>query len=101
VLVHCHAGVSRSVSIVIAYLIRTQNWNPYQAFEYVRQQRDRAKPNVSFWNQINHYYNYWSKNSEKKLNQVASNGTKENYSAIVHQTHPQKITSQQIIPKRT
>lgn len=53
VLVHCHAGVSRSATIVIAYLIRTFNWSPFQALEYVRQQRERAKPNAGFWNQIN------------------------------------------------
>lgn len=59
VLVHCHAGVSRSATIVIAYLIRTKNMNPGQALDYVRSKRERAKPNFNFWNQINEYYNFW------------------------------------------
>lgn len=67
VLVHCHAGISRSATIVIAYLIRSQNWNPFQALEFVKQQRDRVKPNAGFWNQINEYYNYWSKQNLSQI----------------------------------
>ena len=35
VLVHCHAGVSRSASIVIAYLISACGWSLREAFEKV------------------------------------------------------------------
>jgi protein-tyrosine phosphatase len=63
VLVHCHAGVSRSASIVCAYLIKSKRWSPSQALEYVKQKRERAKPNISFWHQLNHYFTNLNKST--------------------------------------
>jgi len=57
--VHCHAGVSRSASIVVAYLIKKHGWNPVQSLQFVKQRRERVKPNAGFWNQLNDYYNFW------------------------------------------
>ncbi|KAJ7227709.1 protein-tyrosine phosphatase-like protein, partial [Mycena haematopus] len=48
VLVHCHQGVSRSASIVIAYLIREHSMTYDAAFDYVRQRRQCIKPNAGF-----------------------------------------------------
>lgn len=55
VLVHCHAGVSRSATIVVAYLIKFKGWTAFEALSYVRSRRERAKPNASFWNQLLDY----------------------------------------------
>jgi protein-tyrosine phosphatase len=50
VLVHCHAGVSRSVAIVCAYLMKKNQWGMKQALTYVKGKRKRAKPNQHFIN---------------------------------------------------
>lgn len=55
-MVHCHAGVSRSATIVCAYLMYKNNWSHEQALNYIREKRYRAKPNVSFLQQLEEYY---------------------------------------------
>lgn len=55
VLVHCAAGISRSASLVIAYLIRYHNMKYDQAFNFVRQQRDIICPNRAFVEQLQNY----------------------------------------------
>ncbi|KAM3147328.1 hypothetical protein pb186bvf_000579 [Paramecium bursaria] len=57
VLVHCQAGISRSVSIVTAYLIRHQKRNNDDCLEYVKQKRDVACPNYGFLIQLKDYSN--------------------------------------------
>ncbi len=52
VFVHCSGGVSRSPSIVIAYVMRENRWTLRQSFLYVRQRRPGIKPNVSFMQQL-------------------------------------------------
>lgn len=47
VLVHCHAGVSRSTSIAIAILIQ-HGWNYKDAFDKVAEIRDCLNPNHAF-----------------------------------------------------
>lgn len=48
VLVHCFAGVSRSPTLVIAYLIKYQKMRFEQAFEFVRNARIQICPNEGF-----------------------------------------------------
>ncbi|KAJ7733048.1 protein-tyrosine phosphatase-like protein [Mycena maculata] len=48
VLVHCQQGVSRSPSIVIAYLIRNHAMSYDAALAFVRRKRACAKPNPGF-----------------------------------------------------
>lgn len=52
VLVHCEAGISRSPTICMAYLMRTQRLRLEEAFDIIRQQRAMISPNFSFMGQL-------------------------------------------------
>lgn len=53
VLVHCYAGMSRSTSIVIAYLIQEKKMDLKTATKYVRERRKViAGPNAGFYKQL-------------------------------------------------
>jgi len=52
VLVHCRAGVSRSASIVIAYLMKYHNLSFSQAQNYLRSKRPIINPNAGFITQL-------------------------------------------------
>ncbi|GFO03642.1 dual specificity protein phosphatase 18 [Plakobranchus ocellatus] len=49
VVVHCLAGVSRSASVVIAYLVREHGMTLRDAHDYVIARRDVIRPNPGFW----------------------------------------------------
>ncbi|KAF9242062.1 phosphotyrosine protein [Melanogaster broomeanus] len=55
VLVHCMEGVSRSTSVVCAYLIAEFGWTPAQAIQYVKSRRRSAEPNFGFVQQLQEY----------------------------------------------
>ncbi|KAM5536132.1 hypothetical protein V8D89_010231 [Ganoderma adspersum] len=52
VLVHCQAGMSRSVAIVTAYLMVTQALDAEDALEVVRKARPDVQPNEGFMRQL-------------------------------------------------
>lgn len=52
VLVHCQAGVSRSATITIAYLMHQRGMTMMDAFHYVRTLRSIVAPNLSFMGQL-------------------------------------------------
>jgi len=52
VLVHCRAGISRSVTIICAYLIATKRITAKAALKLVRKKRPHANPNFGFWKQL-------------------------------------------------
>ena len=52
VLCHCLAGVSRSATMVIAYLMKKNNWKYDKALEYVREKRAIVYPNQGFVRQL-------------------------------------------------
>lgn len=56
VLVHCRAGVSRSATIVLAYLVATRRMPPTEAFDFLMRQRPIVSPNFHFLGQIEKYY---------------------------------------------
>jgi hypothetical protein len=57
VLVHCHAGVSRSAALLAAYLIKSRQWTAEQAVSLIRSKRPRAKPNDAFFQQLKEFGN--------------------------------------------
>ncbi|KAI3373497.1 hypothetical protein L3Q82_022095 [Scortum barcoo] len=52
VLVHCQAGVSRSATIVIAYLMKHTLMTMTDAYKYVRSRRPVVSPNLNFMGQL-------------------------------------------------
>lgn len=54
-LVHCQQGVSRSSTLVMAYLMKYEGLTLSQAFTLVRRQRPIVNPNCGFWTQLMDY----------------------------------------------
>ena len=55
VLVHCHAGMSRSVTVILAYLMKFYNHTLDSAYEHVKQIKSDISPNFSFMGQLLEY----------------------------------------------
>lgn len=51
-LVHCVAGVSRSASLCLAYLVKHEKMPLRKAFTHLRSRRPSIKPNTGFFNQL-------------------------------------------------
>ncbi|CAD8064755.1 unnamed protein product [Paramecium sonneborni] len=55
VMVHCFAGISRSASVIIAYLMFKFQWGFQTALNFVVQKRPQVKPNYGFIQQLIQY----------------------------------------------
>lgn len=53
VLVHCHAGQSRSVAVATAHLMRSQSVNVDEALTTIKKNNKNAQPNDGFISQLN------------------------------------------------
>lgn len=85
ILVHCAAGISRSASIVIVYLLFSHpGWTPKKAFEFLKSKRSIVNPNPGFEAQIN---SWWY---EMKSKEGMSLQEPPNYHATAGET-PKKI----------
>ena len=52
ILVHCAAGVSRSASFLIAYLMRERQEPYHKVLDFVKSKRKWANPNSGFRGQL-------------------------------------------------
>ena len=52
VFVHCHAGISRSATVCIAYIMKHQQKDLTQAYDFVKQRRSCISPNLHFMGQL-------------------------------------------------
>ena len=64
ILIHCKMGRSRSVSLVIAYLIKYHGYNFNSALNLIKERRNQIGPNKGFIEQLKKYENL---NKAKKL----------------------------------
>lgn len=68
ILVHCMAGVSRSVSIILYYLMKKYHMNFDKALNVVKNKRTIAHPNNSFRLQLKKYHKKRQHFTEKDAN---------------------------------
>ncbi|KAJ8402777.1 hypothetical protein AAFF_G00364490 [Aldrovandia affinis] len=52
VLVHCEAGISRSPTICMAYIMKTKGLQLEEAFAFIKQRRTLISPNFGFMDQL-------------------------------------------------
>lgn len=58
VFVHCMAGISRSSTVLIAYLVLKRNLSLPDAINLVHRARPQINPNRGFLSQLYHYFGY-------------------------------------------
>jgi protein-tyrosine phosphatase len=58
ILVHCSAGISRSPTLVLAYMMKKNHWTLEEAFDKMRKLRQIVDPNVSFIVQLKEWEKY-------------------------------------------
>ena len=52
ILIHCMAGISRSVTLTIAYLMKHFTMPMQAAYQYVKERRPAISPNLNFMGQL-------------------------------------------------
>lgn len=57
ILVHCNLGISRSTTLILAYLMKTYNATVYESFKFLRHRRPIVCPNMGFLRQLIDYEN--------------------------------------------
>ncbi|CAF3562516.1 unnamed protein product [Rotaria sp. Silwood1] len=71
-LVHCVAGISRSTTVVLAYLMKYHHNTLTEAFHYLVEKRPQIWPNEGFMIQLLRYENKLIKSREIVLTSAAS-----------------------------
>lgn len=56
ILVHCAQGISRSATIILAYLIKHSHMKPEDALVFLKSKRSCVEPNVGFMQQLEKFH---------------------------------------------
>ena len=83
VLIHCYKGVSRSVSILISYLIYLYKWTYDEAFDFVQSKRSIANPNIGFYLQLKTFHKRITLDSDRLEIFSVPHFSKSQYDLIV------------------
>ena len=91
VLVHCRGGRSRSVTVVIAYLMRTYGLTLQQAYSYVQSKSPKISPNLGFMGQLVKYEAHLRAAREKSGSNSGNCSPTERIPFIVESTLSQPL----------
>jgi protein-tyrosine phosphatase len=58
ILIHCNEGQSRSVSVIIYYLIRKYEYDYFKSYDLIKNIKVDAKPNMAFQKVLMSYSDY-------------------------------------------
>lgn len=75
VYVHCQMGISRSSSLILAYLIKYHNITREEAYKFTKEKRPKIEPNVGFYQQLKTYEETIQKQKEEKSTSSSSSTT--------------------------
>ncbi|GAA5878089.1 hypothetical protein JCM16303_002843 [Sporobolomyces ruberrimus] len=88
VYVHCKAGLSRSVSIVIGYFIHSHRWTLKRAYGYVAERREKISPNLGFMAEL---MSFEERLHSNKSSTIPSSSLHRSKSASVHLDHSSNL----------
>ena len=83
VLIHCICGVSRSITLIIAYFIYKFRISPKIALDYIQTKRPIANPNEGFMKQLEIYYEQLQRDNDDKK-EIRMDLSYEDYSSFFH-----------------
>ncbi|KAF5398558.1 Dual specificity protein phosphatase 10 [Paragonimus heterotremus] len=87
ILVHCQAGVSRSVAVVMAYLMFIwRHFNVVRALDFIHSRRPVAEPNLHFMGQLQRFYDDLRQQPSPDSTDSASSNPTSSPSVFIHQT---------------
>eukprot|EP01121_Diplochlamys_sp_Union-15-3_P012319 TRINITY_DN3678_c0_g2_i1.p1 TRINITY_DN3678_c0_g2~~TRINITY_DN3678_c0_g2_i1.p1 ORF type:complete len:158 (+),score=14.10 TRINITY_DN3678_c0_g2_i1:11-484(+) len=72
VLIHCVAGVNRSVSVLIAYLMQHKKWKLKEALQFVKEKRSYISPHPGYIRQLQEYEKQLFKDTSTNNNNTTS-----------------------------
>jgi len=102
ILVHCRAGMSRSATVVCAYIMKTQNKSAIDAINFVRQRRNCIRPNVGFVQQLRHFHrmNYTLNANDRQFRQflLSSYFREENPNHIIFKYFDRLAMAEKMTP---
>ena len=90
-LVHCRAGISRSATICLAYLIKTRGYGWEQAYNFVKQKRNMINPNFNFMGQLQKF--------EQECKEEKGRRQKEQQNETQSQVSPKSPKEMKMSPK--
>ena len=70
VLIHCHEGISRSVTLTTAYLMKKEGLSFDRAIAIVKNARKKADPNLGFYMLLQEYGELLEKEREKEADEA-------------------------------
>jgi protein-tyrosine phosphatase len=73
VYIHCMAGISRSSTLLAAYLMRRHNMTADDAIAYIRDARPQIQPNPGFYGALK----LWELNTQQTFARAAARELKE------------------------
>tara|TARA_B110000090_G_C13317911_1_gene422307 strand:+ start:90 stop:1130 length:1041 start_codon:yes stop_codon:yes gene_type:complete len=88
VYVHCQMGISRSSSLVIAYLMKYQGMTRDQAYIHTKELRPKIEPNIGFWKQLTEYESLQQQQGETKKKSCTTIDTTLQTSLLAYLQHP-------------
>ncbi len=91
ILVHCSAGISRSPTLVLAYMIKKHHMKLDDAFHKMRQLRQIVDPNVSFIIQLRDWETKCLTTINETNEDISSNNSRSTSSTYCGSTSKSKI----------